>query len=70
MFSGGVDVVLEYRTAPAITNDSLSKRTMKVMHHFRFLVKCGQSAKWMIMMVFKVQYVHIQEILTTCCGEQ
>ena len=32
MFSGEIDVVLEYRTVPAIINDSLSKRTMKVVN--------------------------------------
>ena len=46
MFSGRVDVVLEYRTVPAVTNDPLSKRTMKVANS-RFLVMC-ESAKWAI----------------------
>ena len=30
MFSRGMDVVLEYRAIPVITDDSLSKRTMRV----------------------------------------
>ena len=38
MFSGGIDVVLEYCTFPVIINDSLSKRTMKVVH--------WKSARW------------------------
>ena len=44
MFSGEIDVVLEYRTVPAIINDSLSKRTMKVVN--------VKSARWT--MVFKL----------------
>ena len=54
MFSGRVDVVLEYRTVPAITNNPLSKRTMRVANS-RFFVMC-ESAKWAI--VFKFRYIY------------
>jgi len=53
MFSGGMDVVLEYRTGPVIINDSLSKRTMKVLN-LRFILY--DSARWP--MVFRVIYVY------------
>ena len=43
MFSGGVNVALEYPTVPDVINDSLSKRTMKVANS-RF-VTC-ESARW------------------------
>ena len=42
MFSGGMDVVLEYRTGPTVIDDSLAKRTMKVVD-LRFLIR-GESA--------------------------
>ena len=63
MFSGGVDVVLEYRIASAIINYSLSKRTMKVANS-RSPVICqsavcsnfdtctGSHRLWSTMMVF------------------
>jgi len=45
--------VLEYRIVPAIVNDSLSKRTMKVVNDtFKFQV-LWESARWM--MAFKLQ---------------
>ena len=53
MFSRGMDVVLEYRVALVIINDSLSKRTMRV-DYAKFPLECG-SAKWA--MVFKLQYI-------------
>ena len=46
-----MDVVLEYRAVPVITDDSLSKRTMSVVN-VKFLVICV-SAKWA--MEFKLQ---------------
>jgi len=51
MFSGGMNVVLEYCTILAIIDDSFSKRTMKVMD-LGFLVMC-ESARWT--MVFKLR---------------
>jgi len=54
MFSGGIDVVLKYRTVPAIINYSLSKRTMKVVNS-RFLVM-SESARGA--MVFKLRYIY------------
>ena len=54
MSSEGIDVVLEYRTVPAIVNDSFSKRAMKVVNS-RFLVICG-SARWT--MVFRARYIY------------
>jgi len=50
MFTGGMDVVLEYCTVPTIIYDSLSKGTMKVVNS-RFLAMC-ESARWT--MVFKL----------------
>jgi len=55
MFSGGMDVVLKYRTVPAIVNDSLSKRTMKV---FNSPAICGPARGTM---VSKVRYVVIND---------
>ena len=43
MFSRGMDVVLQYHAVPAITNDSLSKRTMSVVNA-KFPI--FGSAKW------------------------
>ena len=55
MFSRGIDVALEYRTVPEIINNSLSKRTLKVVNS-RFLVMC-ESARWA--MVFKLaRYIY------------
>ena len=54
MFSRGMDVVLEYCTIAAIINDSLSKRTMKVVNS-RFLV-ISESERWT--MVFKLRYIY------------
>ena len=54
MFSRGMDVVLEYRVVPAITNDPLSKRTMNIVN-VKFLVIFVMSAKWT--MVFKLQHM-------------
>jgi hypothetical protein len=48
MFSGAMDVVLEYRTVPVIINDSLLERTAKVVN-FRFLIICESAARWMMM---------------------
>ena len=46
MFSGGMDVVLEYRTVPVIINDSLSKRTMKVVNLI-FPIMCeSEGGRW------------------------
>ena len=42
MFSGGMDVVFEHHTFPAITKDSRLNRTMKVVN-FRF--KISDSAR-------------------------
>ena len=54
MFSRGMDVVLEYHTAPAIINDSLSKRTMKVVNSRVFIC---ESSRWM--MVFQqVRFIY------------
>ena len=53
MFSGGVGVVLEYCAIPAIINDPLSKRTMKVVNCT--FVMC-ESARWT--MVFKLRYIY------------
>jgi len=50
MFSRGMDVVLEYRTLPVVINDSLLKRTMKVLN-----LIC-ESARWT--MVFRLTYVY------------
>ena len=50
MFSRGMDVVLKYRVVLTITNDSLSKGTMKVV----YVRLISGSAKWA--MVFKLQY--------------
>ena len=52
MFSG-VDVVLEYCAVPAIINDALSKRTIKVVN-CTFVI-C-ESARWT--MVFKLRYIY------------
>ena len=54
MFSRGMDVVLEYRTVPVIIDDSLSKRTMKVIDS-RIQAIC-ESTRWT--MVFKLRYIH------------
>ena len=57
MFSRGMDVVLKYRAIPAITNDSLSKRTMSVVN-FKFHAKSvGDDVQTSI---------HIEKILTSC----
>ena len=48
-----MDVVLEYRVVPLITNDSFSKRTMSVVN-VKSPVIFG-SAKWAMM--FKLQYI-------------
>ena len=58
MFSRGPDVVLEYRVVLEITNNSLSKRTMRVVNP-KFLA-ISESAKWA--MVFKL---HTKKILTS-----
>ena len=62
MFSRGMDVVLEYSVVLEITDDSLSKRTMRLVNA-KFPVKC-ESAKWA--MVFKIRYLHIERFLTIC----
>ena len=57
-----MDVVLEYRVVPVVTNDSLSKRTMSVFNgRFRF-IESG-SAKWAMM--FKLQYIYVEKVLTS-----
>jgi hypothetical protein len=56
MFSGGMDVVLEYRTVPVIINDSLSKRTMKVINSKFPIIYDGESASWT--MVFKLRCIY------------
>jgi hypothetical protein len=48
--------VLKYRTIPAIINDSLSKRTMKVVN-FRFLIIC-ESARWMMVFKLRIMYIY------------
>ena len=56
MFSRGMDVVLKYRAIPAITNDSLSKRTMSVVNTVKFHAKSvGDGVQTSI---------HIEKILT------
>jgi hypothetical protein len=64
MFSGGMDIVLEYRTIPAIINYSLSKRTMNVVN-LRVLVLCD-SARWT--MVFKLRSIY--KMILTSCGQR
>ena len=59
MFS--VDVVLEYRIVPDIINDSLLKRTIKAVKSRRF-VTCESARR---KMVFKIQYICLQKILTS-----
>ena len=61
MFSGAMEVVLKYHTFPAIINDPLLKRTMEVAN-----VRVGicYPARWK--MVFKLQYICIRRILTSC----
>ena len=53
MFPRGMDVVLEYCVAPAITNDSFSKRTMSLVN--AKIPGHTESVKWI--MVFKLQYI-------------
>ena len=50
MFSRGMNVVLEYRAIPVITNDSLLKRTMGVID----LKFADMSEPEKRMMVFKL----------------
>ena len=53
MFPRGMDVVLEYCVAPAITNDSFSKRTMSLVN-----AKIpGHTESVKGTMVFKLQYI-------------
>ena len=61
MFSGGMDVVLKYRIVPNIVNNSLLKRTMKAVKLRRF-VTCESARR---KMVFKIQYICLQKILTS-----
>ena len=58
--------MLEYRTVPAIINNSLSKRTMKVVHS-RFLVM-SESTRWT--MVFKVRYMYKRIKILTSWGQR
>ena len=67
MFSGGMDVVLEYRTVLAITNDSLSKRTMKVVN-FRFLRVMCESARWTMVFKLRCRYKRFSQLVVNDDG--
>ena len=59
MFSGGMNVVLEYCIVPVIINDSLSKRTMNVVNLI-FLVIC-ESARPTTQMTVKFKDTYTKD---------